>query len=76
MGVRAADKIAQQLVNAGADAHTAVDLACNVSTQQERHIQTSIKDLAQTIGAHGITGTTLILVRFPKKAKRSSDLAA
>ncbi|MEM7718584.1 MAG: siroheme synthase CysG [Pseudomonadota bacterium] len=76
MGVRSAAEIAEELQTRGAPANTHVDLACNVSLPNETLLQTTLADMAQTLETHGITGSTLIMVRFPKVARGVRQAAA
>ena len=76
MGVRSAGKIASELLKAGASPQTPVELACDVSTDRERFIKTDILKMHRTLREHAITGTTLIMVRFPKSEASAAVAAA
>ncbi|MHA3978794.1 siroheme synthase CysG [Halovulum sp. GXIMD14794] len=67
MGVRAAGSIAASLIGGGADPSTVVEIAAEVSTPQERTIETTLAALASDLARHGITGVALIVVRFRKR---------
>ncbi len=66
MGVRSAGRIARELLRQGAPAEAEVDLACDVSTAGERLIRTDIAGMQQALSENSVTGTALIMVRFPK----------
>ncbi len=68
MGVRAAGDISRALIDQGAQPTTHVDVACNVSTAQERVITCALNDLQGALKSNGVKGKALILVRLPKRA--------
>ncbi|MEM9798348.1 MAG: siroheme synthase CysG [Pseudomonadota bacterium] len=76
MGVRAAGRLAARLIAQGAPTDTRVDLACDVSTDKERMITTTIHNMEQALAHHGVTGSTLIMVRAPKSAATQVSVAA
>ena len=76
MGVRASETIANRMIELGANPTTPVDLACNISTPNERFLTTSIAEMATTLRDNRIKGTTLIMVRFPKQQDVSSQIVA
>lgn len=67
MGVRAAGKISQALLGAGAPGTTRVEIAVEVSTPRQRFITCRLDALQRTMMAEQITGVTLITIRFSKR---------
>lgn len=68
MGVRAAGRIAAELISGGASPSTPVDAAIEVSKPTERILRTDLSRLAQALAEGSVTGSTLLLVRFPKRS--------
>lgn len=68
MGVRAAGRIAAELISGGASPSTRVDAAIDVSKPTERVLRTDLSRLAQALAEGSVTGSTLLLVRFPKRS--------
>ena len=66
MGVRAAPRIAQALISAGAPPGTAVRIAAEVSTPRERILASDLVRLPETLRSEGIAGVALITLTFPK----------
>ena len=66
MGVAAAGEIASRLVADGAHPNTVVDIACSISSPDERLIRSSLRHLKTDLVANGVRGKALILVRAPK----------
>ena len=66
MGVRAAEKIAADLMKSGAAGDTVVDIACDVSNKSQRFIPARLEDLPQVLANHEVVGKALIFVRFSK----------
>lgn len=76
MGVRSAADIAAELQKRGAPKNTPVDLACNVSLPSEKVLRTTLSNMALTLAKHEISGSTLIMVRFPKTRRCMGKVAA
>ncbi len=68
MGVRTAGNISRALISQGAPCHAPVDVACDVSTKDERFLTCTLQDLEPALAEHTVSGKALILVRFPKTA--------
>jgi len=76
MGVRAATYLSETLINAGAPENAEVDVVVEASTQNERHVATTLRNLPQCLSREDVTGVALILVRFPKPEQSVRILAA
>lgn len=76
MAVGAAPAIVVDLTRQGASANTPVQVACDVSTEQQCMIDTQLDKLSETLAQNEIAGKALIFVRFPKVASRQTVQAA
>ena len=76
MGARSAGRISASLLKGGARPATPVDIACDISTTRQRLIRTNIQCLDKALQDNAVTGTALILVRFPKSLQAASSSAA
>lgn len=74
MGVRAAGFIVEQFLKRGAAPKTRVDLACDVSTPDERLIETDLASLERALADNAVSGKAVIMVRF-SKARGADRLA-
>jgi uroporphyrin-III C-methyltransferase len=61
MGVRSAGQIAQELLY-GLPAQTAVAVVQNVSLPEQRHIATTLEDMAQDMARHRMGSPAVIVV--------------
>lgn len=67
---------AVQLPRKGARPETVVDVACNVTCENERFIRTGIQHLHQSLTDNDVTGTALIVARFSKDCTEAACAAA
>lgn len=66
MAVDKAADVEAGLIAGGAPATCPVDIIAYVSTGLERHVETTLGALAQTVRAEGIASPAVLMVRYPK----------
>ncbi|SFS05890.1 siroheme synthase CysG [Yoonia litorea] len=66
MSVGQASRIAADMMQQGLPSHSRVDVCVDVSKKTERHIQTTIGQLAEALHTHDVTSCAIILVTWPR----------
>jgi uroporphyrin-III C-methyltransferase/precorrin-2 dehydrogenase/sirohydrochlorin ferrochelatase len=74
MAVRHAGRIAARLQEQGLPPQSPVDICVEVSKPGERHIRTTIADLARAMSGHDVESCAIILVTWPGLAARAAEV--
>ncbi len=76
MGVRAATRLAGEMIAEGISPNTRVDIAVEVSKPGERLLCATLDTLGAVLTDQGVAGAALLLIRFPKAKQMQSVVAA
>ncbi|WP_306112071.1 MULTISPECIES: siroheme synthase CysG [Roseovarius] len=72
MAVRHAGRLADDLMKKGLPADAPVDIACDVSKPDQRHITTTIGAIERTLDSNKVHGCAVLLVTWPKRCAEQS----
>ncbi|WP_252737721.1 uroporphyrinogen-III C-methyltransferase [Citreicella sp. C3M06] len=76
MAVQRAAEVQADLLAAGAPAACPVDIVERASTPSERHVQTTLGQLSQSIAEQGVQNPAILFIRYPKSLAAALSGAA